>query len=262
MIGFCPLASGSKGNSIFFGTQETRILIDAGISAAALEKRLSEIAIDIKTIQAILITHEHTDHIRGLPQISQRWNLPVLANAETAKGIIQALNFRPRFKIFTTGEPFSFGDLEILPFSIPHDTLDPVGFTIQAMGYKFGFCADLGHATSLVRKMLERCDYLYLEANHQPSMVHASHRPAIYKQRVLGKQGHLSNEECARLLAALCHQRLKHVHLAHLSSECNSEELALKIAKESLASANHDVSISIAYQDRVSDPVSVYMYQK
>ena len=257
MIGFCPLASGSKGNCIYFGTQQTHILIDAGISAGALVKKLAQIHIDIETIQAILITHEHTDHVRGLPLISQKWNIPVLANAETAKGIIQSLNFRPRFKIFTTGEPFSFGDLEIYPFSIPHDTLDPVGFTIQTRGYKFGFCADLGHATSLVRQMLEKCDYLYLEANHQPSMVHASHRPLIYKQRVLGKQGHLSNEECARLLMALCHQQLKHVHLAHLSSECNSEELALKIAREALASINHEVAVSIAYQDRVSNPVEV-----
>ncbi len=258
MIGFCPLASGSKGNCIYFATKQTRILIDAGISAGALIKKLAQIQVGIDTIQAILITHEHSDHIRGLPLISEKWNIPVFSNAETAKGIIRSLNFRPRFKIFTTGEPFSFGDLEILPFSIPHDTLDPVGFTIKAMGYKFGFCADLGHVTSLVRKMLEKSDYLYLEANHQPSMVHASHRPAIYKQRVLGKQGHLSNEECARLLTALCHQGLKHVHLAHLSSECNSEELALKIAKEALGLVNNLVEVAIAYQDRVSEPVSVY----
>lgn len=259
MIGFCPLASGSKGNCIYFGTAQTRILIDAGISAGAVVKKLAEIQVDIKTIQAVLITHEHTDHIRGIPLLSERWNIPVLANAETAKGIVQSLNFRPKFKIFTTGEPFSFGDLEIFPFSIPHDTLDPVGFVILALGYKFGFCADLGHVTSLVRKMLEKCDYLYIEANHQPSMVHASARPAIYKQRVLGKQGHLSNEECARLLSALCHKGLKHVHLAHLSSECNSEELALKIAKDALSSLNDDVSLSIAYQDRISDSVSLEM---
>jgi phosphoribosyl 1,2-cyclic phosphodiesterase len=257
MIGFCPLASGSKGNCIFFGTDQTRILIDAGISAGAVEKKLAEIQIDIKTIEAILITHEHTDHVRGIPLLSERWNIPVLANAETAKGIIRALNFRPRFKIFTTGEPFSFGNLEIFPFSIPHDTLDPVAFVIQAVGYKFGFCADLGHVTSLVRKMLENCDYLYIEANHQPSMVHASPRPQVYKQRVLGKQGHLSNEECAHLLTALSHKGLKHVHLAHLSSECNSHELALKMAKEALFQTNKEVSLSIAYQDRVSDPVSL-----
>ena len=257
MIGFCPLASGSKGNAIFFGTEQTRILIDMGISLGALVKKLAEIGIAIETIQAVLITHEHTDHIKGLSLLTQKWNVPVLANAETAKGIVQALNIRPRFKLFTTGEPFSFGDLEVLPFSIPHDTLDPVGFVIKAMGRKIGFCTDLGHVTSHVRKMLEKCDYLYLEANHQISMVHACPRPQIYKQRVLSKQGHLSNQECAQLLAALAHKDLKHVHLAHLSSECNSHELALNIVKEALAEVHSETALSIAYQEKVSQSVSL-----
>jgi len=256
MIGFCPLASGSKGNSIFFGTEQTRVLIDAGISVGALVKKLAEINVALDTIQAILITHEHTDHIKGLSLLTEKWNIPVLANAETAKGIVQTLNIRPRFKIFTTGEPFSFNDLEVLPFSIPHDTLDPVGFVIKAMGRKVGFCTDIGHATSLVRKMLEKCDYLYLEANHEVSMVHACPRPQIYKQRVLSKQGHLSNRECAQLLAALAHKDLKHVHLAHLSSECNSQELALSIIQEALSKVDSDASLSIAFQDKVSQSVS------
>lgn len=255
MIGFCPLASGSKGNCIYFGSDQTRILIDAGISGAAIQKKLNEINVAIDTIQAILITHEHSDHIRGLPVLCEKWNIPILANAETAKAIIGSLNFRPRFKIFTTGEAFSFGDLEVMPFSIPHDTLDPVAFVIKAMGLKVGFCADLGHLTSFVKKMLEGCDYLYIEANHQPSMVHASPRPQIYKQRVLGKQGHLSNEDCAKLLVSICHPGLKHVHLAHLSSECNSQELALKVMTEALKEINPQVQISIAYQDQVSRPI-------
>jgi phosphoribosyl 1,2-cyclic phosphodiesterase len=254
MTGFCPLASGSKGNCIYFSTKEVRILIDAGISAGAIEKKLALIGADIQSIEAILVTHEHIDHIRGIALLSERYKIPVLANAETAKGIVEALNMRPRFKIFTTGEPFSFRDLEITPFSIPHDTLDPVAFVIHALGYKFGFCADLGHVTSLVCKMLEKCNYLYIEANHQPSMVHASARPAVYKQRVLGRQGHLSNEECARLLSLLSHNDLKHVHLAHLSGECNSHELALKIAREAVPGY---IPLSVAYQDRVSDPVFV-----
>lgn len=252
MFGFCPLASGSKGNSIFIGTKTTRILIDAGISAAALAKRLSEIDVDLKTIAAVLITHEHTDHIQGLARLAEKFHIPVLANAETAKGICSAMPIRPRFKIFTTGEPFLFGDLEVHPFSIPHDTLDPVAFAIRFESFKLGFCTDLGHVTSLVKKYLEQCDYLYLEANHQPSMVYASHRPEIYKQRVLSKQGHLSNEECAALLTHVFHRGLKHVHLAHLSSECNSEEVALQVIREALAAKQQNVPLSIAYQDRIS----------
>lgn len=251
MIGFCPLASGSKGNSIFIGTPSTRILIDAGLSASAIAARLEEIGVDYRTIQAIVITHEHTDHIKGLATIAERWKIPVLANSETAKGICAALGMRPRFKIFTTGETFEFGDLKIHPFSVPHDTLDPVAFTVEWEGIKVGFCADLGHATSLVRKCLERCDYLYLEANHEPSMVHASARPQIYKQRVLGKQGHLSNQDCADLLASLLHAKLKHVHLAHLSSECNAEEAALR----AISAVVSGVEISIAYQDKISKKI-------
>lgn len=255
MIGFCPLASGSKGNAIFLGSKRTRILIDAGLSGTAIEKRLSEIDVDLKTIAAILITHEHTDHIQGLGILGEKFKIPVFANAETAKGICSALKIRPRFKIFTTGESFEFEDLEIHPFSIPHDTLDPVGFTIRIESKKMGFCTDLGYVTSLVKKQLEICDYLYLEANHQPSMVHACSRPAIYKQRVLGKQGHLSNENCASLLSSVFHPGLKHVHLAHLSSECNHPDLALKIVQEFLASKQQSVEISIAYQEKNSKAI-------
>jgi phosphoribosyl 1,2-cyclic phosphodiesterase len=255
MIGFCPLASGSKGNAIYLGTQNVRVLIDAGISGAALQKRLALIDVDLKSIDAILITHEHTDHILGLTVLAEKWKIPVFANAETAKGICAALHIRPRFKIFTTGEVFEFAGLKVYPFSIPHDTLDPVGFIVQVDGLKLGFCTDLGYATSLVKKMLEGCDYLYLEANHQPSMVHASHRPLIYKQRVLGKQGHLSNQDSAALLAAVFHPRLKHVHLAHLSSECNTPEVALQTVQEHLAQHKQSVEISIAFQDQISKPI-------
>lgn len=255
MFGFCPLASGSKGNAIYVGTESTRILIDAGISFLQLTKRLSEINVDVRTIQAVLITHEHIDHIQGLSVLCNHLDIPILANAETAKGIYGALKIRPRFKIFTTGEPFIFGDMEVHPFSIPHDTLDPVAFTIEASGFKLGFCADLGHATSLVKKQLEKCDYLYLEANHQPSMVMASPRPQIYKERVLSRQGHLSNEDCAKLLLSVFHSELKHVHLAHLSSECNEEDLAIKIVNEALQLANCKVDLSIAYQDRISKSI-------
>ena len=254
MIGFCPLASGSKGNSIFFGTSNTRILIDAGIGIRVLTKRLKEIGVEIETIQAVLVTHEHIDHIRGIVQLARDLKIPVFANSETAKGTIAALEYRPRFKIFTTGESFSFGDLEVHPFGIPHDALDPVGFIIRTQGMKIGFCTDLGYPTSLVRKMLEHCDYLYLEANHEPSMVHASPRPDVYKKRVLGKQGHLSNEACAELLASLWHANLKHVHLAHLSGECNSAEVALLRVKKALEQKG-EVKISIAYQEQISEAI-------
>lgn len=252
MEGFCPLASGSQGNAIFFGTAKTRLLIDAGLSVKALTEKLKEIGIDLSTLDAILITHEHTDHIKGLSLLACKHQIPVFANCDTAKAIVEVLGETPRFKIFSTGESFEFGDIEIHPFSVQHDTLDPVAFTLKTGGIKTGICTDLGFATTLVKNHLKQCDYLYVEANHQPSMVHSSSRPPIYKQRVLSRQGHLSNDQCAELLAEVVHPDLKHIHLAHLSQECNHPDLALKIIRQKLSEMNYEIDVSIAYQHVVS----------
>ncbi|MFY7842913.1 MAG: MBL fold metallo-hydrolase [Rhabdochlamydiaceae bacterium] len=252
MIGFCPLASGSKGNLLYFGSKKTKILIDAGLSMKATQLRLAEIGVDLSEIEAILITHDHSDHIKGLNSLINKTGIPIFCNSETAKGICDELGIKPKFKIFSTGESFEFGDLEIHPFSVQHDTVDPVGFTIKLDTIKVGICADLGFVTSLVKHQLKSCDYLYVEANHEPNMVHACSRPPIYKQRVLGRQGHLSNGDCAQLVLDVFHADLKHVYLAHLSSECNHPELALKIVREKLSKEGKELSISVAHQDKVS----------
>ena len=252
MRGFCPLASGSKGNCIYLGTATTKILIDAGIGVKAIQKRLHAIGVALEEIDAVLITHEHSDHIQSLDVLGCRMGVPVFANSDTAKAIYAVLDECPKFKIFSTGEAFEFGDLEIHPFSVQHDAVDPVAFTIQAQGLKLGFCTDLGFVTTLVSGQLQECDYLYVEANHEPSMVHASARPKIYKQRVLSRQGHLSNAECAKLIELIYHSDLKHIHLAHLSSECNSPELALKTIQDKLQSLQAKTEVSIAYQESIS----------
>ncbi len=255
MFGYCPLASGSKGNSIYLGSKNTKVLIDAGISTKMLQKRLAEIDVTLDMIDAIIVTHEHMDHIHALKVLTNRYQIPILANADTAKGIYASLRTLPKFKIFTTGEPFEFGDLHITPFSVQHDTLDPVAFRIRVEDLTLGFCTDLGYVTSLVEAHLQNCDYLYLEANHQPSMVHSSPRSYIYKNRVLGRQGHLSNEACAELISKVFHEGLKHVHLAHLSGECNTPELALKVIQDHLLSKKKEVPLSVAFQDRVSNSI-------
>lgn len=256
MEGFCPLASGSKGNCVYLGTKNTKLLIDAGLSARTIKAKLEEINVAIEDIDAILITHEHTDHIQGLKVLAFKLGIPVFANTETAKGIVETFHGEcPKFKIFSTGETFEYGDFQIHPFSIQHDTLDPVAFTIKLDGMKMGFCTDLGFVTSLVTNQLRNCDYLYVEANHQPEMVHASSRPMIYKQRVLSRTGHLSNEACGRLLTDVAHSGLKHVHLAHLSSECNSHETALKIVRGILEDHGINLDICVAPQDMISRPV-------
>jgi phosphoribosyl 1,2-cyclic phosphodiesterase len=255
MKGFCPLASGSKGNCIFVGTEQTKILLDVGIGIKALLSKLAEINVDISEIDACLITHDHGDHIMGLRTLTAKYGIPVFANHETAKGIVESLGVCPKFKIFSTGETFEFGDLEIHPFSIQHDTMDPVAFTIKTGALKLGFCADLGFATSLVQHSLQGCDYLYLEANHQPSMVHASPRPMVYKQRVLSRSGHLSNEACGNLLAQIAHLNLKHVHLAHLSSECNTPQTALDVVREILEKNGISLDMCTAPQERISKAI-------
>lgn len=255
-IGFCSLGSGSKGNCLFLGSPGTKILIDAGLSGKAIIERLLTLGIAISEIDAILVTHDHTDHILGLKVLAFKYGIPVLANRETAKGIVEAFQVCPKFKIFTTGETFEFGDLEIHPFSIQHDTLDPVAFTIKTAGVKIGICTDLGFVTTLVRTHLKDCDYLHIEANHEPDWVHACSRPMVYKQRVLGKNGHLSNGQCADLLVSVAHCNLKHVHLAHLSSECNSKDKALSVIQEILGSHGISFPLSVAPQDTLGTPIS------
>jgi phosphoribosyl 1,2-cyclic phosphodiesterase len=253
MEGFCPLASGSKGNCLYVGSKKTKILVDAGLSGKSTKQKLEEIGVDLDEIEAILVSHEHTDHIAGLKTLAMKLDIPILANQETAKGICAALHDCPRFKIFTTGETFTFGDLTIHPFSVPHDTPDPVAFTFQIDGVKLGIATDLGFVTTVVKNQLKECDYLYVEANHEPSMVHASSRPQIYKQRVLGKNGHLSNEACAELLEHVLSPRLKQIYLAHLSQECNNPVTALDRVKKRIG-AHH--KISCAPQETIGEPLS------
>jgi phosphoribosyl 1,2-cyclic phosphodiesterase len=255
MKGFCPLASGSKGNALYLGTNDTKVLIDAGLSARMIKHKLEEIDVDLSQIDAIVITHEHSDHIRGLATLGCKMGIPVFANSDTARAIYETLGDAPKFKIFSTGEKFEFGDIEFDPFSIQHDAIDPVGFAIRIGNTKLGVCADLGFATSMVISKLQECDYLYIEANHQEEMVHACPRPAVYKQRVLSRLGHLSNRQSADLLKALLHAKLKHVHLAHLSGECNHPDLALKTVQEMLSEHAAAVDVSIAHQDKLSHGV-------
>ncbi len=252
MIGLCALASGSKGNCIYFGSKNAKLLIDAGISMKAITERLDEIGVQIHEIDAILITHEHIDHIYGLKVLTKKLDIPIFCNLQTAKGIFDVLKIKPRFKIFSTGQIFEFKDLVIQSFSIQHDTLDPVGLTITCDKLKVGVCTDLGFVSSIALQNLQNCHYLFVESNHQPALVYSSSRPAIYKKRVLSKQGHLSNEECADLISKIFHPDLRHVQLAHLSSECNSRELALRVVSEFLEKKNQKVALSVAFQEKIS----------
>ena len=262
MEGFYPIASSSAGNCIYLQTTRSKVLIDCGISGKRIKEALASINVDVLDLDAILITHEHGDHIKGLRVLAFKYGIPVIANQGTAQGITEVYHDCPKFKIFATGESFVFQDLHVHPFSIQHDTRDPVAFTIHVDGLKLGFCTDLGFVTSLVRSQLQDCDYLYVEANHEPSMVHSSPRPMVYKQRVLGRSGHLSNEACGELLTSVYHDNLKHAHLAHLSGECNSPEVALKVVGEALTNAGLSLDLSVAHPNRMSRPIHFHSSEK
>lgn len=261
MVTFCPLASGSKGNCSFLGTDRTRLLIDAGISARAIQQRLHALGFDLDQIDAIVITHDHIDHIAGLRVLSKRMKVPIVCNLATAQGLAQYLGVTPRCKIFQTGESFEIGDFLLHPFSIQHDTGDPVGFSIRASTngrvIKVGICTDLGFVTKIVTDHLRDCDCLYIEANHDPELVALSLRPQIYKQRVLGRMGHLSNADCAQLVGQVAHDQMQRIYLAHLSEECNRHELALKTVAAILSPRFGQLDLQTAKQYEMSIPISL-----
>ncbi len=255
MRGICPLSSGSGGNMIYVGSEKTKLLFDVGLSFKKINEKLAEIDLTIDDIDAIVISHEHSDHIKGIEQIAKHTTIPILCNGDTAKAICEVIDTRPNFQIFSTGESFTFQDITINPFSIQHDTLDPVAFTLEFDSLKVGICTDLGFASNLVAHHLQNCDYLYIEANHEEAMVLAWARPLIYKKRVLGRQGHLSNKACAELIEKVHHNNLKHIYLAHLSSECNDPDVALKTVSDHMKSCDIETPLSIAFQETISKKI-------
>lgn len=225
---FSVLSSGSKANCTLVESGTTRILIDCGLSARETVRRLCVLGVDPSTISAIIVTHEHRDHIYGIPVMSRRHNLPVYANRSTAR----FLRHLHALEIFKTGHTFSIGEMEISPFSIVHDASDPVGFCIQARGIKFAQATDLGKVTPLVREALRDSHALVLESNHDPEMLRCCHYPWELKQRIASSHGHLSNGTASEFLAELMHSDLRHIVLGHLSENSNTPELALAAARE------------------------------
>jgi phosphoribosyl 1,2-cyclic phosphodiesterase len=251
----CILASGSSGNSIFISSDTTRILVDAGISAKALAGRLAEIEVEPTDIQAICVSHEHDDHVRGLRVMHRRHGMALYGNNGTIEAIRRdAKNRALPWQVFSTGSPFTIGDLTLHPFPVPHDAYEPVGFTIACGEDQIGIATDLGTPTALIRERLRPCRMVVLEANHDERMLMDAPRPWHLKQRIRGRQGHLSNDHAATMLAEIAGPQLSHVFLAHLSGDCNQEHLALRAAKASLERCgNHHVEVRVAFPDRVSE---------
>ena len=251
-----PLYSGSTGNCSLLESGETRILIDAGVTGKALDAALSVCGIDPHTITALVVTHEHTDHIGGAGVASRKMGIPIFANEKTWGAMGKKLGkLEDRNKrTFETNKTFCIDGVEIMPFSIPHDTKDPVAFSFYAEGKKVSIATDIGYVPSRIEKQLEGSDLLLMEANHDVEMLRHGGYPKELQDRILSNHGHLSNENCGKLLCKLYNTGVKRVILGHLSRENNTEKLAYETVSRILAENDigADYTLKIAHYDRVS----------
>jgi len=236
------LASGSRGNCAIVSSASTHILVDAGVSGRETFKRMKALGADPHSLAAILITHEHSDHIYGLATLAKRLRIPVFMTGATHQAWARALRDErgekpklEKFERFESGHRFQVGDIEVKPFTIPHDAADPVGFTFRAEGVKVGFATDLGYLPVSVRDHLRGCDVLVMESNHDLEMLRVGPYPWSVKQRVMSRVGHLSNEALANFLINDYDNSATFVVLAHLSEQNNHPEIARREAERALA---------------------------
>jgi phosphoribosyl 1,2-cyclic phosphodiesterase len=240
----CMLASGSKGNAIYVSDGATSILIDAGLSGIEIERRLLSKGLSPGDLDAILVSHEHADHIQGVGVLSRRFRLPVYINRKTQQAAATQLGNVYELKPFACGATFQIENLAIHPFSISHDAKDPAGFTVSYNGKKIGIATDLGMATSMVKTHLQSCALLILEANHDADMLTKGPYPWPLKQRINSRVGHLSNQAAKHLLNEVQHDRLIHVVLAHLSEINNTPQKALSEVSQAITRCNPQIDVA------------------
>jgi phosphoribosyl 1,2-cyclic phosphodiesterase len=251
-----PLASGSTGNSFLIQTDSAAVVVDAGLSGKQMQERIASAGTDPAELKGIIVSHGHSDHIKGVGVLSRRYKIPVWMNqgtwrvAESNLGKLHALEF------FETGRIFQVAGLRVHPFSVPHDCADPVGFRISYGTCRMGIATDLGAATGLVAGVLAGVQVVVLESNHDPVMLRDGPYPWELKQRVRSRLGHLSNGESASLLQRIVSDELKAVILAHMSETNNRSDLALGCARESLRDfLENDGVVYCASQDKVGPTV-------
>ncbi len=243
---FRSLGSGSEGNALLVEAAETTVLIDAGFASAELERRLARAHVRPSDIDAILVTHEHGDHARGVARFARRHGLPVIATY----GTIAAMGSDwqdVRLRHCDSDEVFLVGQLEIHAFAVPHDAREPVQYVVSDERVRLGVLTDVGHVTAHIIDALSACDALFLEANHCEELLAAGPYPPSLKARVGGRYGHLSNTQAAAALASVCSARLRHVVAAHLSQQNNTPERAAAAFASALGSAS--VELSVATQE-------------
>lgn len=252
---FSILGSGSKGNSVYIQSGSTAILVDAGFSGKEIEGRLNSVGRSIADLDAILVTHEHHDHIHGVGVLSRRCQIPVYSNYGTLQGGERFLGKLFKHCEFATGEVFQMQDLRIRSFSVSHDATDPVGFCIDDGRTTFACCTDTGKISQLVRQRLRGCNVLVLEFNHDPQMLKEGPYSPALQQRVRSDQGHLSNEDASDFLETLIHDELQHVILGHLSTTNNHPDLAMSAARRVVGDI--PIQLTVASQSMPTELVLV-----
>lgn len=251
---FSVLGSGSGGNSAVAVGPEGALLIDAGLSAKQMLTRLERVGLAPSAVRGVLLTHEHSDHTRGLDVLLRGplSGVPVFANPNTSEMVRRSLRAPVSWKLVETGSRFEWSGWRIETFSVPHDAVDPMGFVLErgAGGPRLGVISDLGHATTAVIARLTDLDGLFVEANYCPNLLAADHRrPWATKQRIAGRHGHLSNDQAAELVMQVLSPRLRRLWLGHLSSDCNRPEVAAAVLRRALeARAAAHVEILCASQ--------------
>lgn len=247
---FSVLASGSRGNALYVETAKTGVLIDAGLSCKETLRRLEIVGVDPGRIDALVLTHEHTDHIRGAGPVVRRLGIPVYGNRSTLERSARNLGNVPDPTIFRTGRALTIGDLTVETFTKCHDAADPVGLVVSANGTRLGLITDLGRSTRLVEERLKGCQALVLEFNHDLDLLEQGSYPVHLKQRIRGAEGHLSNGQAQDLVRGLAHEGLGVLIPAHMSRENNRPDVTYREAGHVMADCGLDRSrIEVSLQD-------------
>lgn len=255
---FCSFASGSSGNCFYIASQDTKLLIDVGISGKRVTNSLKEVDARGEELDGILVTHDHIDHIKGVGIVSRKYKIPIYANSSTWKAMAGSIGevHPDHIRYFESDRPFEIKDLRIEPFRTSHDAVDPVGFSISGNNKKISVATDLGVIDDTLLESLYGSDLVVLEANHDVQMLTVGPYPYFLKRRILSNQGHLSNESAGRALVKLVQKGLTRVLLAHLSKENNFPELAYQtvhnILAENSIGMDRDISIEIAQREKLS----------
>ena len=259
MIRFQSIVSGSSGNCTLVCCNDTKILIDCGISGKKITAYLNDVGINPCEINQIMVTHEHIDHTSGVGILSRKFNIPILASEGTWEGMDIGKISEENKKFFSKNKAMEIGDFKITPFEIPHDAMQPTGYVIEAENKKFAVATDIGHITNTVTDNLVGCDAVILEANYDEHMLQTGPYPQKLKTRISGSKGHLANKDAGNLATYLAKNGTKHIMLGHLSNENNSPEIAFSEVARELEfggiQPGKDVMLSVAPRYDISENI-------